>query len=110
MAAIAEAAARRLPGRSTVRAQSPGISQLTTSIKNIAGADRERRRFSIIFQRASAEMLRQYRPQIQGSSCQSPRTQRCERMSATPVCDGNSSNSSTSLTNPQRAKVPSRRS
>ena len=58
-------------------------------------------RASSIERRASSSRLR--RRMIHGSNCQSPRAHRWLRAAATSVCAGNSSNSSMSLTNPQRA-------
>ena len=75
-----------------------------------AGSTRERRRLSLIFQRPrrSTPKLRAFH--ITGSSCQSPRVQRCRRDAATPGCCGYSSTRVTSLTYPQRAMLPSSRS
>ncbi len=50
------------------------------------------------------------RASISGSSCQSPRVQRCTRDAATPAWCGWSSTSTRSLTIAQRATVPSSRS
>ena len=61
-----------------------------SSVANVAGARRLRRRLSSIFQRPierdrAADVASGARPgpRIQGSSCQSPRTQRCWREAAT---------------------------
>ena len=53
-----------------------GTSQAADSSISIAGAERERRRLSIIFQRPMRGMSAPRFPKIQGRSCQSPRAQR----------------------------------
>lgn len=50
-----------------------------------AGTTSARRRLSLIFQRPSASMPKRGARSIRGSSCQSPRAQRCTREAATPV-------------------------
>ena len=87
-----------------------GNAHERTSSMSAAGADSVRRRLSNIFQRPMAEISRPCDPSIQGSSCQSPRAQRCCRAAATPTWEGKSSNTSTSLTNAQRANMPSNKS
>ena len=87
-----------------------GNAQDKTSTSSAAGAESVRRKLSNIFQRPIAVISRPRDPNIQGRSCQSPRAQRCCRAAATSTWDGKSSNTSTSLTNAQRAKLPSNRS
>ena len=61
--------------------------------RSAAGADRERRRLSISFQRPISgsgvfgvpSLALRRKPKIQGNNCQSPRTQRCWRAAATVV-------------------------
>jgi len=92
---------------------------------SVTGACSVRRRLSIIFQRpsdgiddrpsrggevAASALEPCARPNIHGSSCQSPRAHRCCLAAATSYREGNSSTSSTSDANPARAKVPSKRS
>ena len=57
----------------------PGQAQPHTRVRNAAGMDSVRRRLSIIFQRLTGERRSR---RIQGSSCQSPRAQRCCRATA----------------------------
>ena len=67
-----------------------GTSHPTTKVRNMQGAERVRRRLSSIFQRLIAGIFmflrssldKPPRPKIQGSSCQSPRAQRCWRAAA----------------------------
>ena len=74
------------------------------------GATSERRRLSSIFQRLIAR--RRQRPAWSriGSSCQSPRVQRCTREAATSAWNGASSITVMSVTAAQRASEPSSRS
>jgi hypothetical protein len=70
-----------------------GSVKPATSAARLAGADSERRRLSSIFHRPMSGIRpcprlcvaapASLRPKIQGSSCQSPRTQRCWRNDAT---------------------------
>src|ERR1700732_690597 len=61
-----------------------GTSQPTTKVRNVQGAERVRRKLSIIFHRLMAGIFTLLRssfdkspcPKIQGSSCQSPRAHR----------------------------------
>ena len=70
--------------------EADGSRQAATSARNAAGADIDRRKLSNIFHRPIARMLTGWRspdaarpcPKIQGSSCQSPRTQRRCRAAA----------------------------
>ncbi len=92
-----------------------GSAQAAARVTNAAGADSVRRRLSTIFQRAITGRRVGIAPgarpaMIHGRSCQSPRAQRCWREAETSYDDGNSSNSSMSLTSPARAKSPSNRS
>ena len=89
----------RIVGRATVSRTKPvqtsaagsGRVHPASSATNAAGADKVRRRLSNIFQKpiavtaleASCVRLPFTRPSIQGSSCQSPRAQRCWRAAAT---------------------------
>ncbi|MCY1514171.1 hypothetical protein D9M68_487000 [compost metagenome] len=82
----------------------------STSSAKDAGTTSERRRLSLIFHRPSASIPKRRARHISGSSCQSPRTQRCTREAATPAWCGWSSTSTTSLTIAQRATLPSSRS
>ena len=96
----------------------PGNIHPASSAAILAGADNVRRRLSNIFHRAISGNLRRPRvapaasplPKIHGSSCQSPRAQRCWRAAATSYLAGNSSTTSISETRPARAKTPSKRS
>ena len=79
-----------------IQGETCGSIQPTTMVKNMAGAESVRRRLSIIFQRLIAgieiwprslwELLP--KPKIQGSSCQSPRAQRCCRSARSFVVRG----------------------
>ena len=63
-----------------------GSCQPDQEASSNAGADSERRRLSSIFQRPSSGYGRRAAraaTNIQGSNCQSPRTQRCWRASST---------------------------
>src|SRR5271157_1052185 len=71
--------------RAHTEGEADGNRQAATSTHIAVGADEERRRLSSIFQRPIKVMPGEsplpaatvQRPKIQGSSCQSPRTQRC---------------------------------
>ena len=70
------------------RAELPGSVQPATRVSQVAGAERVRRRLSIIFHRPMRGIRVRRAPaappaMIQGSSCQSPRAHRCCRAAAT---------------------------
>lgn len=99
---------------STSRIHASGIARSSaqdhTIIRIDATGSVERRRLSSIFQRLSAVSGSGRSDSSHGSSCQSPRTQRCERAAATSEWDGESSKKAMSLTSAQRAKALSNRS
>src|SRR5580698_5273628 len=70
-----------------IQGEIPGTNQLTTSVRNMQGAERVRRKLSSIFQRLIAGIFifllsslgKSPCPKIHGISCQSPRAQRLWR-------------------------------
>ena len=66
------------------RARRPAASTRRGASGTSAGADNVRRRLSSIFQRPISRDPRRVAAEIHGSSCQSPRAQRCWRAAATP--------------------------
>ena len=73
--------------------ETSGTSHPASSVRNMHGAERVRRRLSIIFQRLIAGIVNLAAvfvagdvparcPKIHGKSCQSPRAQRCCRAAA----------------------------
>ncbi|MNZ64939.1 hypothetical protein D3C78_831190 [compost metagenome] len=95
-----------------ISAAGNGSSQHRQRLARANGANSERRRLSSILQRPISGTARRpvQPPTIHGSSCQSPRVQRCRRLTTTSKRDGGSSTTSTSEASPARAKTPSNRS
>ena len=91
-----------------------GVGQPLTLLDNSkatqAGGTSERRRLSSIFHRFSGVTDQRRGWAMKGSSCQSPRVQRCRRESATSGCTGAPSRRATSPTEAQRSSAPSNRS
>ena len=101
--------APRTSNSATLAAGQP-LAALASSSATQAGATRERRRLSSIFHRFSGVTDQCRGRAMNGSSCQSPRVQRCTRESATSGCTGAPSSSATSPTDAQRSSAPSSRS